>query len=558
MSVMTRNPRKHPAGQIVIVGLVLMFVGALLLPSIALRWSGGTGLLDPITWVRSGGFASWGSTETGVAAIIVLVAVAAMTLIGLPSVLAYMRGTPIDVAGKYLAHGKKMGRLHPREVRKRNKRMGCTDMPGIAFGYAVAGGTPIRGTYEESCVVIAGPRRQKTRTVVIPNVLYAPGSVLVTSVRPDIIKNTIEHRSQVGDVWVFDPQELAGAYGEHRAWWNPLAGITTFDEAKALARTFADAAYKGEASGGNEVFFREQGIDLLGSYLLAAKTAGHHLPKVAEWMQDDHNDEPAKILEEEHPSIAEAILATQDLVPQTRSGVFANARGSISFLASAQMREWVTPRTDRPGLDPAAFVNAPRDTLYLLSAEDGEAGPLVAALTKAVTRVAEQDAARREAGRREVPFVLVLDEAANICRIKDLPAKYSHWGGAGIIPISIFQSFEQGAEVWGENAFTQLWNAATIRLFGGGNASARFLQELVAMIGEYEYTEQSKSRSQGKTSTNTTKHTEPIIGVDELPALPEGRMIVFPSGVKPILARMVGFDRDKTLQRTLAKQGANA
>jgi hypothetical protein len=38
------------------------------------------------------------------------------------------------------------------------------------------------------------------------------------------------------------------------------------------------------------------------------------------------------------------------------------------------------------------------------------------------------------------PLLVVLDEAANICRISDLPELYAHFGSRGITPITILQS----------------------------------------------------------------------------------------------------------------------
>ena len=56
-------------------------------------------------------------------------------------------------------------------------------------------------------------------------------------------------------------------------------------------------------------------------------------------------------------------------------------------------------------------------TLYSLSKEGkGSAGALVAGLTVAVTDAAEEFARRSPGGRMPVPLVVVLDEAANVCR----------------------------------------------------------------------------------------------------------------------------------------------
>lgn len=48
------------------------------------------------------------------------------------------------------------------------------------------------------------------------------------------------------------------------------------------------------------------------------------------------------------------------------------------------------------------------------------------------------------------PLLAVLDEAANVCRIADLPQLYSHLSARGVIPITILQSYAQGEQVWGK------------------------------------------------------------------------------------------------------------
>lgn len=61
-------------------------------------------------------------------------------------------------------------------------------------------------------------------------------------------------------------------------------------------------------------------------------------------------------------------------------------------------------------------------TLYSLSKEGrGSAGPLITALTVAVAEAAEDYAKTQPGGRLAVPMVAVLDEAANVCRWRELP-----------------------------------------------------------------------------------------------------------------------------------------
>ena len=77
------------------------------------------------------------------------------------------------------------------------------------------------------------------------------------------------------------------------------------------------------------------------------------------------------------------------------------------------------------------------------------------ALTMAVCEAGEHVASRRRRGRLPIPIVVVLDEAANVCKDEALPNKISHYGSRGIVIMIILQSYTQGAAVWGDKAWTR-------------------------------------------------------------------------------------------------------
>jgi hypothetical protein len=111
--------------------------------------------------------------------------------------------------------------------------------------------------------------------------------------------------------------------------------------------------------------------------------------------------------------------------------------------------------------------------------------PLGAGLTDQVLRAAVR-AAEMRGGRLDPPLLCVLDEAANICKISDLPQLYSHFGSRGILPISILQSYPQGARVWGEQGMAALWSAATIKVIGAGIDDAKLADDLSRLVGEHD------------------------------------------------------------------------
>ncbi|MEU6285252.1 TraG/TraD/VirD4 family protein [Streptomyces sp. NPDC047028] len=179
-----------------------------------------------------------------------------------------------------------------------------------------------------------------------------------------------------------------------------------------------------------------------------------------------------------------------------RSGIYGVAQQMASCLINPEVNRWVTPPADphAPEFDPHAFVRT-GGTLYSLSREGRDsAGPLVTALTVAVVEAAEEYATTQPGGRLSLPLVGVLDEAANVCRWRTLPALYSHYGSRGIVLMTILQSWAQGIEVWGERGMEKLWSAANVRVYGGGVSDTRFLGDLSELAGEFELRDYQTSR----------------------------------------------------------------
>jgi len=243
---------------------------------------------------------------------------------------------------------------------------------------------------------------------------------------------------------------------------------------------------------------------------------------------------------------AAAVAGVVNAPEKQRGGIYGTAQEIVSFLTNRVATRWVTPdggsaaRDRRPRFDPAAFVAAggQAQTLYSLSREgEGSAGPLVTALTVAVTEAAERLARRSAGGRLPVPLVGVLDEAANVCRWRNLPDLYSHYGSRGIVLMTFLQSWSQGVEVWGRDGMRKLWGAATVRVFGGGNTDPEFLPDVSQLVGEYDAPTPTTSTSRTGSSRSFSTRTERVLDVAELAALPLGRALVFASGTPVVLVR---------------------
>lgn len=414
--------------------------------------------------------------------------------------------------------------------------------PGPTIGVLKGAGRPLlRASWEDMLVAIAGPRTGKTTSLAIPAILDAPGAVIVTSNKRDVVDATRDVRELAGDCWIFDPQGVAGAGPDW--WWNPVSYVTDVRTARKLAAVWTGAST--EPGARTDAYFDAAGQELLAQLLLAAAAAGRPISAVFCWLTDPDENEPTGLLRAGgHNLAADGLRATIDLPVKQKAGIYGAASKTVSFLSDPHVLAWVenpdpAPQRGRAEFSPAKFA-ASTDTLYSLSREgEGSSGPLVTALTAAVLEAAEALAAGSTGGRLAVPLLAVLDEVANVCRWRELPDLYSHYGSRGIVVLSILQSWAQGVTCWGEQGMQKLWDAANVKIYGGGTTDTRFLESLSQLFGHYDRQTRSVSQSTQGRSTSWSSQRERVFTVDELAALPPGRAAVALSGTRPVLVETI-------------------
>lgn len=442
----------------------------------------------------------------------------------------------VDHTSQFLGVGKDISSLTEAAATATATRLGVTGSPGVAIGKTVATKTALYGSWEDMHLDIWGPRTGKTTSRAVPAILDAPGPVIVTSNKRDIVDATRNPREKAGPVWVFDPQSVAmedpGSW-----WWNPLSYVTDEVKAAKMAEHFASGSRDADAR--TDAFFDNSARDLLAGLLLAAALDNRPITDVYRWLTRPTDKEPVTILTGGGYDLTSDQVAGVVFAPEKqRGGVYGTAQQMASCLTNRQVANWVTP----PGsggrhrqFSPTDFVRN-GGTLYSLSKEGrGTAGPLVTALTVAVVEAAEEYAAISPGGRLATPMLGVLDEAANVCRWRELPNLYSHYGSRGIVLMTILQSWSQGVEVWGEAGMKKLWSASNVAVYGGGVKEREFLEMLSALIGDYDKRTASVSTGKGGRNVSEQLTRERILDVSDLQALPKGRAVVLASGARPTL-----------------------
>lgn len=405
---------------------------------------------------------------------------------------------------------------------------------GLVLGTLQPRGPVLRASWESVMLAVMAPRAGKTTALAVPHVLDAPGWAVATSNKADLWLATAQARTERGRVWLFDPQSIT--HSEQGFWWNPLVAAKTVSGAQRLAGHFIQEV-RGDK--GDRDFWTSAAQDLLTALILAAAVSGRTLTHVYGWLNDSANPEPARLLDTAgERDIAASLRGRQQGAPDTREGIFETARTAAQCLRDKSITAWVTPRPQLPELAQAAFVTS-TDTLYLLSKDGaGAAAPLVAALVDAVMRAGVVEA-EQQGGRLDPPGVVVIDEAANVCRIADLPDLYSHLGSRGILPLTILQSYRQGQRVWGEIGMDTLWGAATVKIIGAGLDDAKVAEDISRLIGEEDVDVRSYSTSQGKKTSSVSVRQQRVLSAADVRALPKGQAILLVTGVKAAIIKLL-------------------
>ncbi|MFF9511556.1 type IV secretory system conjugative DNA transfer family protein [Streptomyces sp. NPDC014724] len=411
---------------------------------------------------------------------------------------------------------------------KNSKHIEAKDT-GILLGNLQGSRHEVRMGFEDVAVAIMAPRSGKTTSLAIPSMLSAPGPVLLTSNKAagDAFTTAYEARAQAGAVWTMDPQQIAHATRE--MWWNPLATAKTLDGAGRLAGHFLAASVDASQQGD---FWSKAGSNILSQLLLAAALDDRPITDIMQWLAFPADRTPLDILRDHgFAAVAAQLKGTVEGPPETRDGIFETARQYAAALLNTEIAAWVTPQKDIAEFRPADFVTS-TDTLFLLSKDGGGgASALIAACADSVMRAATAQA-ERAGGRLDPPMLAILDEAANVCKISDLPDLYSHLGSRGIIPITILQSYRQGQKVWGDAGMDAMWSASTVKVIGSGIDDPDFADKLSRLIGDHDVETTSTSYSDSGKSTSVSMRQERILPADAIRALPKGTALCFATGMR--------------------------
>jgi type IV secretion system protein VirD4 len=416
-------------------------------------------------------------------------------------------------------------------VRAHSLRLGGGAYLGLA-----PGGRWVTADPEHAVMVLGPPRSGKTSMIVIPSILAAPGAVISTATKPDVMEATWRARSEVGQVWLFDPSGERSQWpsGIRRLSWSPVAAASTWDGALIMARAMAAASSPAKGTT-NEHHWRERSTALLAPLLHAANITEQPISEVLRWVLRGDLDAACKTLEDHGADITADVLAgIKRTDERERSSIFSATAGVLAAYNADATRA----NAAHPNFDASRFA-ASTDTVYITAPAHKQAlcAPLVVGLLEQIRHSTYEHApdAIREG---KPPVYLCLDEVANIAPIHDLPALVSEAGGQRLHVMACLQDLSQARKRWGEDTADGFLSLFQTKLILNGIADPKTLDAISLCLGEYD--RQLVSHTLGRSETkefleprrpteteSVTYHTQRqrTLSPGEIARLPPGRAL---------------------------------
>lgn len=398
---------------------------------------------------------------------------------------------------------------------------------------------------EQAVLVLGPPRSGKTSSLFIPTVLTAPGPVVATSTKGDVLDATASSRSQQGRIWLFDPScEEPLPNGAIRLTWTPITTSDKWDNARAMADAMVDASDAGKGVE-NATYWTESAKTLVGPLLHAASLGGKTILDVRQWVSRMELQEAGEILEaHKADAAADDLSAIAQTEERERSSIFSTARLVLNAYGSDAVRE--TCRSQNFNSD--KFVRS-QDTIYIISPSTYQnlMAPLIVGLLEEIRRATYAKARMdvREKRPSWPPVLWALDEVANIAPIKKLPNIVSEGGGQGLQVMACFQDLSQARSRWKEGADGFLTLFGTKAVFSG-IGDGKTLSALSTLVGDWDRPYTIVNRTTGRTtqvglplgissgnstSTGVTYESkkEAVLSPGDLANIPPGHLLVVQS-----------------------------
>ncbi|MBY6537659.1 type IV secretory system conjugative DNA transfer family protein [Rhodococcus sp. BP-349] len=443
-------------------------------------------------------------------------------------------------------------------TRRRGSGRDDTAVPSTRYGALLglehASGVPVWVQHADSHLIEGPAQAGKTSQIVVPNALPAPGALVLSSTKAEIVYLTWLPRSRQGTIAVFDPENISQWPG--RIKFSAVAGCEDPDVAIRRAVALVSARPMEGATGAD--FFEGRAKTMLRCYLHAAALADLGLTAVARWCSSKAPEEALRILSEHRPDWAEALSGILDSRADKTTDTIVQVLSSIMEpLASPALLAAVDCPAEE-SFDVAEFVRTNTGTLYLLSEGGNESvAPFVALLAAEVFKVASDYSQTLPARRIDPPLKMLLDEVNNVAPIPELPEKMSDSGGRGISLWCFTHNRSQTEKRWGREGAALFVGSANTRIVLPGLLDTNALREISTLIGQREelvLNAPDKKRDGGMTQQRQgSLVVRPIMTESAIREMPDKTALVIRRNSKAVMVTLLGYYEDPAIAEIVAE-----
>ncbi|MFN8215690.1 MAG: type IV secretory system conjugative DNA transfer family protein [Solirubrobacterales bacterium] len=404
-----------------------------------------------------------------------------------------------------------------------------------------------------SVIAIAPTGAHKTTGLAIPALLEWQGPVLATSVKSDLVRDTLARRRGLGEVMVFDPAQVTGLPSARS---TPLWGARTWRGAMRLSHWLTAAARVGSSGMQDADFWFQAAEKLISPLLLAAATGELTMSEIVRWLDEGPEASEEEVLGllrgAECADAERAYMATQNREERQRSSIYTTAEMTLAAYADPRVAE----ESAAADYSPTALLDGRANTLYLCAPqhEQERLRTIFSTIIQELLAVVYETVATT--GRPlNPPLLLLLDEAANIAPIPNLDEIASTAGGQGVQLLSVFQDISQISARYQRRAAT-IVNNHRAKVFGSGISDPETLDYVARIVGAGEFEQRSRTDGErGRASTTEGETYRDLLPPALLRSALPGNAILLYGHLPPARIRLRPWFHEASL-RSMRDQGA--
>lgn len=433
------------------------------------------------------------------------------------------------------------------------RQAGLRARTGVLIGRH--GGDLIIADGPEHVMLYAPTRTGKGVSLVIPNLLVWPGSVVVLDIKRENWRATAGYRQEAGQkVHLFDPLDREG----RTARYNPLGHVDRADAIAVLDELQRIALMLFPVQPQSDPFWAEAartGFIGVGGYLAATAEHPFTLGEIFRQLTEgDPRTRFPRLIENRRrgalPLNAACVTALTDFCASSEN-TFASIRQSIT----TRMGLWLNPLADaatRESDFDLRDLRQGRTSLYLGTSPEniGRVAPLYSLLFQ---QLVDLNARELPDGSAR-PVLVLLDEFARLGPAPVLAQAFSWVAGYGLRLFPVIQSPSQLRGLYGPDLAEEILANCGLEVVFAPK-ELKLAQDLSERLGYYTYSSRSFSRprglGKGRRSISTSDQRRALMLPQELMRLSSDDLILLKAGLHPVRGRKLVYYRHRALRMRL-------